>query len=120
MNNKLFLTPEEVVQRYEGRVNVRTLANWRSAGVSPPFTKVGGRILYPLDDLIEWEKRRTWKTLAGQIGISKEDRDRLQNHAQGDVSSVHYDRYDYLKEKRAAMLQWGTWFEATIEKRNAT
>lgn len=61
--------------------------------------------------------RRTWKTLAGGAGISKENRDRLQNHAQGDVSSKHYDRYDYLPEKRAAMLAWGKWFEARIEKK---
>lgn len=53
--------------------------------------------------------RRTWKTLSGQAGISKTDRDRLQNHAQSDVSSVHYDRYDYLKEKREAMQKWDDW-----------
>ena len=34
--------------------------------------------------------RRTWKTLAGDAGIPKEMRDRLQNHAQrGDVFYVH-------------------------------
>ena len=52
--------------------------------------------------------RRTWKTLAGAAGLSKEIRDRLQNHARQDVSSRHYDRYEYLAEKRAAM---GTWAE---------
>ncbi len=62
--------------------------------------------------------RRTWKTLAGQIGIPKQERDRLQNHSDGDVSSKHYDRYDYLPEKRAAMLKWSKWFEVAIEKRN--
>jgi hypothetical protein len=56
---KLFLTPCELVERYNGKVTIRTLANWRSAGISPPFTKVGGRILYPLNQLIEWERRRT-------------------------------------------------------------
>lgn len=61
--------------------------------------------------------RRTWKTLSGVAGISKSDRDRLQNHSQSDVSSKHYDRYDYLPEKRAAMLQWGKWFEREIEKK---
>ena len=50
--------------------------------------------------------RRTWKTLAGQAGLSKDIRDRLQNHAKDDVSSVHYDRYDYLEEKRTAMKKW--------------
>lgn len=56
---KLFLTPSELVERYSGKVTIRTLANWRSAGISPPFTKVGGRILYPLVQLTEWEKKRT-------------------------------------------------------------
>lgn len=59
MPDKLFLTPEELVDRYERKVTVRTLANWRSAGVSPPYTKVGGRIVYPLDALIKWEQSRT-------------------------------------------------------------
>lgn len=56
---KKYLTPEEVVARFEGKITVRTLANWRSQGVSPPYTKCGGRILYPLAELIQWEARRT-------------------------------------------------------------
>lgn len=56
---KLFLTPAELVKRYQGKISTRTLANWRSQGTSPPFCKVGGRILYPLEELIEWERRRT-------------------------------------------------------------
>lgn len=54
--------------------------------------------------------RRTWKTLAGLAGVSKTDRDRVQNHSSGDVSSRHYDRYDYLPEKRAALERWESWF----------
>ncbi|MEZ5831985.1 MAG: hypothetical protein R3D05_12475 [Dongiaceae bacterium] len=51
--------------------------------------------------------RRTWKTLAGRAGITKEMRDRLQNHmGKGDVSTRHYDRYDYLAERRTAIKQW--------------
>ena len=49
--------------------------------------------------------RRTCKTLMGEIGVSKELRDRIQNHALQDVSSKHYDRYDYLVEKRRALEQ---------------
>jgi hypothetical protein len=59
MPDKMFLTPDEVCARYEGRINVRTLANWRSLGVSPPFVKIGGRVLYRIDELIEWERHRT-------------------------------------------------------------
>lgn len=47
--------------------------------------------------------RRTTKTLMGMLGVSKETRDILQNHARNDVSSRHYDRYGYLREKREAI-----------------
>ncbi len=50
--------------------------------------------------------RRTCKTLMGEVGLSKSIRDRLQNHALNDVSSKHYDRYDYLSEKRKALELW--------------
>lgn len=50
--------------------------------------------------------RRTFKTLAGDMGISSEMRDRLQNHKKPGVSSKHYDRYDYLREKREIISQW--------------
>ncbi|MCL7406927.1 MAG: integrase arm-type DNA-binding domain-containing protein [Marivita sp.] len=50
--------------------------------------------------------RRTFKTLSGSMGISLEMRNRLQGHAMTDVGSIHYDRYDYLTEKRAAMAAW--------------
>jgi integrase len=75
---------------------------------------------YRLVDGVTWfngrDLRRTWKTLAGTAGISKDDRDRLQCHARGDVSSRHYDRYEYLPEKRAAMNRWSEWFRQEIEK----
>jgi integrase len=64
--------------------------------------------------------RRTWKTWSGHAGISKEDRDRLQNHSKNDVSSVHYDRYDYLREKREAMTRWSEWFEQNVVNKKAT
>jgi integrase len=51
--------------------------------------------------------RRTWKTLAGKAGLSKEIRDRLQNHKLPGVSAKHYDKYNYFAEKKAAMEQWG-------------
>lgn len=53
-----------------------------------------------------YDLRRTVKTRMGEIGIEKTIRDRLQGHAMHDVSSKHYDRWDYLPEKRAAMERW--------------
>jgi integrase len=58
--------------------------------------------------------RRTWKTLAGAAGISKEMRDRLQNHTRGDVSSRHYDRYSYWIEKQSAMEKWAAFMDLII------
>jgi len=58
--------------------------------------------------------RRTCKTRMGELGLSKEIRDRLHNHALQDVSSKHYDRYDYLAEKTAAMTAWGEYLGAVI------
>ncbi len=44
----------------------------------------------------------------GEIGIDKTVRDRVQNHALTDVSAKHYDRWDYMPEKREALLKWAT------------
>lgn len=58
--------------------------------------------------------RRTWKTLAGQAGLPKEIRDRLQNHSMQGVSATHYDRYSYMNEKREAVKKWGDWIAARL------
>lgn len=50
--------------------------------------------------------RRTAKTTLGELGVSKEMRDRLHGHAMHDVSSRHYDRYEYWKEKQEVMAVW--------------
>lgn len=55
--------------------------------------------------------RRTWKSRTGEIGISKETRDRLQQHLQHDTSSIHYDRANYMPQMREAMDAWGKWLE---------
>ena len=62
--------------------------------------------------------RRTVKTRMGELGITKDVRDRLQNHAAMDVSAKHYDRYDYMAEKRAAAERWCDFLEVTISTGN--
>ena len=63
--------------------------------------------------------RRTWKTLAGQAGLSKEMRDRLQNHTLQDVSSKSYDRWNYMPEKRAAMKKWNTFVQLMLKSKRS-
>lgn len=70
----------------------RAIARYRSKTEIRPF--------------IPRDIRRTCKTLMGELGISKSIRDRLQNHALHDVSSKHYDRYEYMPEKKRALEVW--------------
>lgn len=58
--------------------------------------------------------RRTWKSRTGEIGISKEMRDMIQQHDKGDTGSVHYDRADYLPQMREAMAKWDAWLDANV------
>ncbi|KTF14802.1 tyrosine-type recombinase/integrase [Pseudoalteromonas sp. H105] len=58
--------------------------------------------------------RRTSKTLMGKAGIDKVNRDILQQHNKFDVSSVHYDRYDYMKEKQASITMWESFILNTV------
>ena len=51
--------------------------------------------------------RRTCKTMMSRYQIgTKEIRDRIHNHAINDVSSKHYDWYDYRKEKLTVLNKW--------------
>ena len=62
--------------------------------------------------------RRTCKTIMARQGISKELRDRIHNHSLNDVSTKHYDRHDYLEEKRAVMKQWNDILSLIIEPKD--
>ena len=50
--------------------------------------------------------RRTLETRMAALGIPKDHRDRVLNHVPADVGSKHYDRHDYLAEKRTALTRW--------------
>lgn len=65
MTNDEYLTPAELVARYKGAITIRTLANWRSSGDGPAYTKVGGRVLYSAEAVINWERQRTLGVKAG-------------------------------------------------------
>ncbi len=58
--------------------------------------------------------RRTVKTRMGELGINKSIRDIIQNHALNDVSSKHYDRWDYMPEKREALEKWSHYLECKL------
>lgn len=39
-----YLTPQELVLRWNGAVTTGTLANWRNKGKGPAYTKFGSRV----------------------------------------------------------------------------
>jgi hypothetical protein len=53
----MFLTLDEVVERYRGQISEGTLRNWRSMRVGPSFLKVGKAVLYPLEELDRWDRQ---------------------------------------------------------------
>lgn len=56
-NAAKFLTPKQLCERWEGAVKILTLANWRAATPTrgPAFSKIGSRVLYPLEEIEKWE-----------------------------------------------------------------
>jgi len=47
--------------------------------------------------------RRTIETRLAAVGVTSEDRSQLQSHGLGGVQNRHYDKHEYLSEKRAAL-----------------
>lgn len=59
MGARVYLTQDEVAERYRGLVSVGTLANWRFKGVGPNYVKIGKAVLYAESDLDAWDDRNT-------------------------------------------------------------
>lgn len=50
--------------------------------------------------------RRTCETMLASMGISKDVRAQLLSHGLSGVQAAHYDRYEYITEKRSALNKW--------------
>jgi len=50
--------------------------------------------------------RRSAETHMAALGVGKDVRAQLQSHGLGGVQDRHYDRHDYMSEKRAALALW--------------
>lgn len=69
--------------------------------ISRQLTEVEGVPPFRAGDL-----RRTTETLLASIGINRETRAHLLSHGRSGVQAKHYDRYEYLPEKRRALERW--------------
>ena len=55
--DKTYLTPAELAERWRNVVTLATLDNWRSQQRGPRWFKAGGRVLYPINEIIQFEQR---------------------------------------------------------------
>lgn len=53
--------------------------------------------------------RRTLETTLSRMGVSESHRAQLQSHGLAGVQARHYDKHNYLAEKRAALIQLTAW-----------
>ena len=54
-DTKNYLSPYQLHKRWAGVISPKTLANWRAKNIGPAFVKVGGRVLYPAEAVLESE-----------------------------------------------------------------
>jgi hypothetical protein len=66
-----FLTPKELATRW--KLNPQTLANWRALGKGPPYSKIGTKVLYPVEGIHAYESiNQSWlQTSASQETSAK-------------------------------------------------
>lgn len=59
-----FLTPRQLSDRWEGRIAVKTLANWRCADIprGPTFRRLGNSIYYAMVDIVEFERATSFRS----------------------------------------------------------
>lgn len=64
------------------------------------------RVRHGIASFTARDLRRSCTTHWARIGIQPSVRHQLQNRASQDVESIHYNLYDGLPEKRAALEKW--------------
>jgi len=60
MQEKICFTQKELARRWT--LSHRTLERWRWASEGPAYMKIGGRIVYRLEDVLTYEKERLHRT----------------------------------------------------------
>ena len=66
-----FFTPEELAQRW--KTSEGYLANRRYQNRRPAYIKVGSKVLYPVDEIIEYEEKNRRPTSPEDGGLPGDD-----------------------------------------------
>jgi integrase len=92
------------------RIDPGTLSN-TVTDISKALKKEHGYKPFTLRDL-----RRTSETMLQRLGVDKEVRAHLLSHGRSSgVQGKHYERYDFLPEKRAALEKWADHLQRVID-----
>ncbi len=57
MDSRLYLTPDQLLERWGKLVTKQTLCLWRKLGKGPMHMKLGNKVVYPIDFVIEFEQK---------------------------------------------------------------
>ena len=60
--DRVFLREFELAARWS--ISARTLERWRWTGEGPAFLKIGGRVVYRLEDVLAYEQARQRRSTA--------------------------------------------------------
>ena len=74
----------------------------------------------PIAPFTSHDLRRTVETGLARLGVSREIRDRVLNHKDASVGAVHYNRHDFLQEKRAALEAWARKLEQIVSGKESS
>ena len=64
--------------------------------------------------------RRTVETMLAGLGISRDVRAQLLSHGLSGVQNQHYDRHQYMDEKREALIIWEQHLEKILTSEDGT
>jgi predicted site-specific integrase-resolvase len=64
-----FLNQARLADRWQ--ISPRTLERWRWKGEGPAFVKIGGRVVYRLDDILAFETARRCDSTATSTRLRK-------------------------------------------------
>lgn len=70
---------------------------------------------HKLERFTPHDLRRTAETAMAAAGVSKEHRDRVQNHVDNSVGGKHYNLHDYKAEKLAALQTLENYIQAKLD-----
>ena len=76
MQTRTCLNQTELAARWS--ISARTLERWRWTGEGPAFLKIGGRVVYRLEDVLAYEQARPRRSTMVRIRIRFEVIEPLQ------------------------------------------